>query len=144
MRIIDNIIKHRKKILFFVFFYLIIGSCGVWVPALFSNIQCDDISIGLITIVISSMYSSAEKILSILSIGRKDKGLEGIIYLIAIGIPFIISLGIGKLIFEELNVIALIASIIIYILSWWLWWYQNSDNPALIENPIDIIGGDIE
>ena len=90
------------------------------------------------------MYSSAEKILSILSIGRKDKGLEGIIYLIAIGIPFIISLGIGKLIFEELNVIALIASIIIYILSWWLWWYQNSDNPALIENPIDIIGGDIE
>ena len=58
------------------------------------------------------MYSSAEKILSILSIGRKDKGLEGIIYLIAIGIPFIISLGIRKLIFEEMNVVALIASIV--------------------------------
>lgn len=58
------------------------------------------------------MYSSAEKILSILSIDRKDKGLEGIIYLIAIGIPFIISLGIRKLIFEEMNVVALIASIV--------------------------------
>lgn len=142
MKIYSFLIQNRKKVLFFAFFYLFVGSCGIWVPALFAQIGVDDIAIGLITIIISSMYSSAEKILSILSIGRKDNGLEGIVYLIAVAIPFAISLLIGKLIFEDCDILALIISCILYICSWGLWWFQNSNNPALIENISDVtLGG---
>ena len=61
----------KEKIIFFGVFYIILGTLGLTIPSISYYLTnhrwpLDDISIGLITIVVSTVgYSTAEKIIAL-------------------------------------------------------------------------------
>lgn len=138
----DWIISHKRKLMFFVLFFLICGSSGIWMSILFLDIGCKDVAIGLITIAIASVCASAERILEM--IDNKPENREdnddfyGIAWLVVPLLASIIVVGILK----RYEIVALIISILVYFLYCWLWWYQNK-NRNIFKIPTSPLGGDI-
>ena len=96
----DWIKSHRRKLMFFILFFLICGSSSIWMSILFLDIGCKDVAIGLITIAIASVCASAERILEMIdnkSETRDDNDdFYGIAWLVVPLLASIIVVGILK------------------------------------------------
>ena len=74
----------KEKIIFFGVFYIILGTLGLTIPSISYYLTnhrwpLDDISIGLITIVVSTVgYSTAEKIIDYRNKNGKFSSIEDI------------------------------------------------------------------
>ena len=118
-----------RKLVFFIIFFLGFGTSSIWMSAIFLKIDFKDIIIGILTISIAAIYTSAERILTLMRT-KKIEDNEDLIELIAVALPLFIScLVIGFL--EKCTVISAIVSFGTYILYCRLWWYQNRDNKTL-------------
>lgn len=137
---ITNWLKpNGKKLLYFIIIYLFINTCGVWMPLFIVDGYENSIILGLITVSVSStVSSSSEYILKKLKIG-KDDGWEGIVNLVSIIISFALCVIICSLYSNHHTTGALILSIISFILSCCLWWYQNRDNNTYTLNVYDTL-----
>lgn len=137
--LIEFLGKYRLKIAFFFVYYVIIGTCSIWLPAFLFGVKWQDIAVGFLTIVLSVVgYAATEKILSIVS--NTDVKWEVLINISAVVFPLLICVIISKLIAEECQGWSLLLSSILYISSCILWWYQNRDNKTLDES-VSAIGG---
>ena len=98
------------------------------------------IILGLITVSVSStVCSSSEYILKRLKNGIKDDGWEGIVNLVSIIISFVLCIIICSLYSNHHNSWALFLSIISFLFSCGLWWYQNRDNKTYSINAYDTL-----
>jgi hypothetical protein len=123
---------NKRKIVFFIIFFLGFGTSSIWMSALFLDIDIKDIIVGILTISIATVYTSAERILTLIR-KRKNEDNEDLIELIAVSIPLILScLVIGLM--EKCIILSAIISFISYVLCCRLWWYQNRDNKTLAGN----------
>lgn len=127
-----------RKLTFFIFFFVGFGTSSIWMSMLFLDVAWEDIIVGILTISIAAVYTSAERILAFMR-DKKIKNNEDLIELIAVTLPIIIScLVIGLL--KKCITASAIISIVTYILYCRLWWYQNRDNSNLDENS-NALGG---
>ena len=133
---IDNIRKwaeiNRRKLIFFIIFFLIFGTSSLWISVIFGGFKIEDFIIGLLTISIAGVYSSAERILAFMRT-KNVKGNEDLIELIAIAATFFVPIFVIGSINKCIGFSAAI-SIISYVLYCRLWWYQNRDNENLADN----------
>ena len=81
---------NKRKIVFFIIFFLGFGTSSIWMSALFLDIDIKDIIVGILTISIAAVYTSAERILTLIR-KRKIEDNEDLIELIAVSSPLIIS-----------------------------------------------------
>ena len=129
------------KLIFFVIFYVLIGTIGITIPMSLNGPVIEDIAIGLVTIVISTAgYASTEKILMLQS--QKCTKLE---ILLNMGIPFIFficTVFVAISISNGHKVLPLSIAIATYIVSCIFWWYQNRDNKNF-EECTGPLGGNI-
>lgn len=130
--------ENKRKIVFFIIFFLGFGTSSIWMSALFLDIDIKDIIVGILNISIAAVYTSAERILTLIR-NRKNKDNEDLIELIAVSIPLIISCLVIGLI-EKCIILSAIISFISYVLYCGLWWYQNRDNEALNGNMNPLAG----
>lgn len=82
---------HKRKLIFFIVFFLICGSSSIWMSFLFLEVGLKDITIGLITIAIASVCASAERVLETVRTQRRI-GNDDMIGLAAVVIPLLISI----------------------------------------------------
>ena len=136
--------SHKRKLMFFILFFIICGSSSIWMSFLFlEEIGCKDVAIGLITISIASVCASAERILE--KIDKKSEARDdnddfyGIAWLVVPLLASIIVIGMLK----RSEITALIISILVYFLYCWLWWYQNR-NRSIFNNQTSSLGGEIK
>lgn len=145
--------KNKKELLFFVVCFLVIGTMGVWLPILCDKSTDNNaISIGLITISIGFISSTAEKILEIMKSKKGDEGMIGIIYIVTIIVIFVLAIiSITQIPTnikteqktEQINATALTLALVSYILVCVMWWVQNRDNKTLkLVTPTTTMGGD--
>lgn len=132
---------HKRKLIFFIVFFLICGSSSIWMSFLFLEVGLKDITIGLITIAIASVCASAEKVLEIVR-AQQQIDNEDIIGLAAVVIPLLISIIVVGVL-KKSEALAFGVSIIVYVSYCGLWWYQNRDNKTLEENS-NVLGGATE
>lgn len=132
---------HKRKLIFFIVFFLICGSSSIWMSFLFLEVGLKDITIGLITIAIASVCASAEKVLEIVRTQQQIDN-EDIIGLAAVVIPLLISIIVVGVL-KKSEAFACGLSIIVYVSYCGLWWYQNRDNKTLEENS-NVLGGAVE
>lgn len=132
---------HKRKLIFFIVFFLICGSSSIWMSFLFLEVGLKDITIGLITIAIASVCASAERVLEIVHIQRRI-GNEDIIGLAAVVIPLLISIIVVGVL-KKSELFACILSVIVYISYCILWWYQNREK-EIFEEPTSALGGKIQ
>ena len=123
---------NKRKLAFFIIFFLIFGTSSLWMSVIYLNIKIEDIIIGLLTISIAGVYSPAERALELMRTGKIEDN-EDLIVLIAIAAPIVISALVIGLIDKCLWFSASL-SIISYLLYCRLWWYQNRDNKNLDGN----------
>ena len=129
------------KIIFFIVFYLLLGTAGIWLPWLVNlSIVPSEVAIGLVTVVVSAVsYSSSERILQIIEEKSFKKG-PAFVNMVALVLALLFTLVVCIL--KDLDV-AVAISIIVYILSCVFWWFQNKENKN-IENPsTSTLGGDV-
>lgn len=138
----DWIKSHKRKLMFFILFFIVCGSSSIWMSFLFlENIGCKDVAIGLITIAIASVCASAERVLE--RIGKPkpikdDDDFYGIAWLVVPLIASILVVGILK----RSDIWALVISIILYLVYCSIWWYQNRDRD-IFNNANNALGGEI-
>ena len=129
------------KIVFFVVFCVLLGTLGITIPGVdhylkVGTIPIDDISIGLITIVVSTIGYSAANII----IKSNDK-LDLLFNVCALTISIVSTVFIVILLSNNRGDISIWVSIIVYLLSLGFWWYQNRNEDFV--NPVDSLGGKI-
>lgn len=128
----------KEKILFFGVFYIILGTLGLTIPSISYYLKnhawpLDDISIGLITIVVSTVgYSTAEKIIVLR--GKKSNLSEMLWNLVALVLSIVLTIFVVIFLGNKVICFPLILSCLAYILSCILWWYQNRDNDNFNKN----------
>lgn len=129
------------KIIFFGIFYILLGTAGISIPAILNGIIVNEISIGLVTIVVSTVgYAATEKVLQLYD--NKTTKLEVIINLSMMVVFLFCTIIVAICISKNTNEnIPLWISIISYIISCFLWWYQNRDNTNLDESTNALGGG---
>ena len=66
-----------RKLIFFVVFFMGFGTSSIWMSALFLDIDCKDIVVGILTISIAAVYTSAERILTFMRTKRIEPELTG-------------------------------------------------------------------
>lgn len=133
--------RHMRKLIFFVIFFIGFGTSSLWMSALFLDIDCKDLIVGILTISIAAVYTSAERILTLMRT-KKIENNEDIVELIAVSFPIIISIFVIGLL-EKCTVLSAILAFMTYLLYCRLWWYQNRDNKTLEENS-NVLGGSAE
>lgn len=129
----------KMKITFFIIFYVILGTTGITLPWLVEQaIVLDEVAIGLVTIVMSTVsYNATEQILRII---EEKKNLKDIAFVNIVALVFAL---IFTIVVCHLDgVIAIIVSIIAYVLSCVFWWFQNRDNKNIMNTSTSPIGGD--
>jgi len=129
----------KMKITFFIIFYVILGTAGITLPWLVEQaIALDEVAIGLVTIVMSTVsYNATEQILRII---EEKKNLKDIAFVNIVALVFAL---IFTIVVCHLDgVIAIIVSIIAYVLSCVFWWFQNRDNKNIMNTSISTLGGD--
>lgn len=129
------------KIVFFVVFCVLLGTLGITIPGVDSylkegTIPIDDISIGLITIVVSTIGYSAANII----IKSNDK-LDLLLNVCALTLSIVSTVFIVILLSNNRGDISIWVSIIVYLLSLRFWWYQNRNE--FIIDPENSLGGKI-
>lgn len=128
------------KFLFFILFYVVFGSASIYIPILIKGAVPSEISIGLLTIVMSTVcYNASEKMLQLFDEHSKMK-MAFFINLFAFAavsiIAVVLCIGISK------GYDLLIYSIILYILSCLFWWFHNWNNKNLENTSAsDTMGG---
>lgn len=138
----------KEKILFFGVFYIILGTLGLTIPSISYCLTnhawpLDDISIGLITIVVSTVgYSTAEKIIVLR--GKKSNLSEMLWNLVALVLSIVLTIFVVIFLGNEVICFPLILSCLAYILSCILWWYQNRDNDSFKNIGENALGGSPE
>lgn len=128
------------KFVFFVLFYVVFGTTSIYIPILIKGFVPSEISMGLITIVMSTVcYNASEKMLQLFG-EQSRKKTAFFINLIAFAFVSICSIVLCILITNGKDL--LVWSAILYLCSWIIWWYQNWNNTNL-ENTsaIDTMGG---
>lgn len=139
-RMYSWVASNIRKLVFFIIFFVGFGTSSIWMSLLFLDVDYDDVIVGFLTISIAAVYTSAERILTMMRT-KKIQNNEDIIELIAVALPIIIScLVIGFL--KKSIIVSAIISGITYLLYCRLWWHQNRDNMALDEN-FNTLGGKI-
>jgi hypothetical protein len=128
------------KIFFFLIIYVGFGTASIYIPILIKGVVPSEISIGLLTIVMSTVcYNASEKMLQLFGEHPKNK------------MAFFINL----MVFAAVSIIAvvfciciskgsdlLIGTFVLYVLSWGFWWYHNWDNQNLENTSAsDTMGG---
>lgn len=131
---------HKRKLIFFIVFFLICGSSSIWMSFLFLEVGLKDVAIGLITIAIASVCASAERVLEIVRTQRRIDN-EDIIGLAAVVIPLLISIIVVGIL-KKSEILAFGLSVIVYISYCILWWYQNREK-EIFEEPTSALGGKI-
>lgn len=131
---------HKRKLIFFIVFFLICGSSSIWMSFLFLEVGLKDVAIGLITIAIASVCASAERVLEIVRTQRRIDN-EDIIGLAAVVIPLLISIIVVGIL-KKSELLAFGLSVIVYISYCILWWYQNREK-EIFEEPTSALGGKI-
>lgn len=128
------------KIIFFILFYVILGTAGITIPWLVNKtIVIPEVAIGLVTIIMSTVcYNATEKILQII----EDKTNLKVIVFINI-VALVLALVITVVVCLTDNNIALIISIIAYLSSCIFWWFQNWDNKNIENTPLSTLGGSV-
>lgn len=129
----------KMKITFFIIFYVILGTTGITLPWLVEQaIVLDEVAIGLVTIVMSTVsYNATEQILRII---EEKKNLKDIAFVNIVALVFAL---IFTIVVCHLDgVIAIIVSIIAYVLSCVFWWFQNRDNKNIMNTSTSTLGGD--
>lgn len=128
------------KLVFFAIFYILLGTAGISIPILLNGVILNDLSIGLVTIVVSTVgYASTEKVLQLYD--NKTSKLEVIVNLAMMVLFLFSTIIVAICISRDKNQnIALCVSFVSYLISCVFWWYQNRDNKNLSEN-ISALGG---
>lgn len=130
--------KTLTKWIFFVVFYVLMGTAGITIPLLYDFNACD-FATGLITIVVSIVcYSCGELLLK-----SNLKKFEKIIYISAICLALFSALFVVKYANDNNKIASLVWSSILYLLSCILWWYQKRDSD-LFDDATASMGGEIE
>ena len=123
---------NKRKLVFFIIFFIIFGTSSIWMTAFIHGIKKEEFIIGLLTIYVAGVYSSAERILAFTRT-KNVKGDEDLIDLVAVAstffVPFFVIMSIDKCFIFSAAI-----SIFSYILYCILWWYQNRDNKNLDGN----------
>lgn len=124
---------NQTKIWFFIIFYLILGSTGVTLPLAFNGFIINDVAIGLVTIVISTVgYASIERNLYLHD--NHAKKLELVINYGVIVLFFLATIFVSILISQNHDILPLSIAVLAYIGSCSLWWYQNRNNNNFSDN----------
>ena len=130
------------KIVFFVLFYVILGTSGIWLQLLVNkNIARADVAIGLVTIVASTVgYNATEKVVQLFDDStNKHKKTNAIINISAMALSLILTMIVCELI---TNKIALVISILAYLGSCCFWWFHNWNNKNFEDDsPVSALGG---
>lgn len=133
-----EIIKNNRMKLIQLLIIIGLGTSSIWLSALFDNLDWKAVSLGFITIVISSLAPTcAEKILSL--IGSNKKFEVFVNYAIPIA-SFVLCFVVISQINNDNKVCALIISLLSYACYPFVWWYQNRDNKTLDES-VNPLGG---
>ena len=133
----------KMKIFFFVSFYVVLGTAGITLPWLVNkDIVASEVAIGLVTIVVSTVgYNATEKVLQLID-EKSNSKKTALINISALVLALIFTIVVCNLIERPL---ALIISIIAYLLSCLFWWFQNWNNKNLENTSApDTLGGSIE
>ena len=132
---------HKRKLIFFIVFFLICGSSSIWMSFLFLEVGLKDITIALRTIAIASVCASAERVLETVRTQRRI-GNDDMIGLAAVVIPLLISIIVVGLL-KKTESCACLLSVVVYISYCRLWWYQNREKD-IFEEPTSALGGKIK
>lgn len=129
----------KEKIAFFIVFYLFLGTLGITIPGVDyylknGEIATNDIAIGLITIVVSTVGYSAARIII-----KSNEKRELFWNIVALALSIVCNVFVVILLSNNRDDLSLILSGIAYFLSLILWWYQNRNEDFV--NPTDTLGG---
>lgn len=133
----------KMKVFFFVLFYVVLGTAGITLPWLVNkDIVASEVAIGLVTIVVSTVgYNATEKVLQLID-EKSNSKKAALINISALVLALIFTIVVCNLIERP---IAIIISIIAYLLSCLFWWFQNWNNKNLENTSApDTLGGSIE
>lgn len=133
----------KMKVFFFVLFYVVLGTAGITLPWLVNkDIVASEVAIGLVTIVVSTVgYNATEKVLQLID-EKSNSKKAALINISALVLALIFTIVVCNLIEKP---IAIIISIIAYLLSCLFWWFQNWNNKNLENTSApDTLGGSIE
>lgn len=129
----------KEKIAFFIVFYLLLGTLGITIPGVDyylknGEIATNDIAIGLITIVVSTVGYSAARIII-----KSNEKRELFWNIVALALSIVCNVFVVILLSNNKDDLSLILSGIAYFLSLILWWYQNRNEDFV--NPTNPLGG---
>lgn len=130
------------KFVFFLIFYVILGTTGITIPVLISQqFAPNEISIGFITIVMSTIgYNASERIMQLYDSNSRSQKTELFINLIALVIALLFTIYVCVCVLKPTTIWI---SIIVYVLSCLFWWFQNWNNKNLEKTSAsDALGGD--
>lgn len=133
----------KMKIFFFVLFYVVLGTAGITLPWLVNkDIVASEVAIGLVTIVVSTVgYNATEKVLQLID-EKSNSKKAALINISALVLALIFTIVVCNLIERPM---AIVISIIAYLLSCLFWWFQNWNNKNLENTSApDTLGGSIE
>lgn len=129
------------KFVFFLIFYVILGTTGITIPFLISQqFAPNEISIGFITIVMSTIgYNASERIMQLYDSNSRSQKTELFINLIALVIALLFTIYVCIWVLKPTTIWV---SIIVYVLSCLFWWFQNWNNKNLEKTSAsDALGG---
>ena len=129
------------KCVFFLIFYVILGTTGITIPFLISQqFVPNEISIGFITIVMSTIgYNASERIMQLYDSNSRSQKTELFINLIALVIALLFTIYVCIWVLKPTTIWV---SIIVYVLSCLFWWFQNWNNKNLEKTSAsDALGG---
>ena len=120
-------------------FYLLLGTLGITIPGVDyylknGEIATNDIAIGLITIVVSTVGYSAARIII-----KSNEKRELFWNIVALALSIVCNVFVVILLSNNRDDLSLILSGIAYFLSLILWWYQNRNEDFV--NPTNPLGG---
>lgn len=129
----------KEKIAFFIVFYLLLGTLGITIPGVDyylknGEIATNDIAIGLITIVVSTVGYSAARIII-----KSNEKRELFWNIVALALSIVCNVFVVILLSNNRDDLSLMLSGIAYFLSLILWWYQNRNEDFV--NPTNPLGG---
>ncbi len=131
----------KMKFVFFLIFYVILGTTGITIPFLISQqFVPNEISIGFITIVMSTIgYNASERIMQLYDSNSRSQKTELFINLIALVIALLFTIYVCIWVLKPTTIWV---SIIVYVLSCLFWWFQNWNNKNLEKTSAsDALGG---
>lgn len=131
------------KFVFFLIFYVLLGTTGVTIPLLLSDkFMPNEVSIGLVTIVMSTVgYNASERIMQLYD-EKANKKVENFINLVALVIALLFTIYVCIRVTKPSTIFI---AVFFYFISCVFWWFQNWNNKHL-ENThsTTTLGGDIK